>query len=495
METKNLPRLLYSSIVKNRNSVAFSFNSISYSYSQVAKRVAYIQSFLLNQKKSITTAGIIANQDFDTYCTIIACLLSGVTYIPIEPGHPDDRNNHIINQTNVKSIFCSDISDVSSTFKTLHKNRFVTIQLGEKEINDLHFSSSDNPAYILFTSGSTGVPKGVPINYQNLLAFVLNVDSMNLGITSQSKFLQVFDLTFDLSVFSYLVPLLYGSSVFHLPKSSLKYTQAIQLIENESITHILSVPSFVNYLKRYFNEINLPHVQNWLFCGEALKLDLVNLWQSCIPNANIYNVYGPTEATIFCTSYLCAKDSTKEMNGIVCIGKPFSGTKFELFDENHTLPSNENNGELFIAGLQLTSGYLNNESKNISAFSVYNGTNYYHSGDICIKDSDNDFFFTGRNDSQVKIQGYRVELGEIEYHASQFPHIDEAVVIAVRHEQQQILHLFYTSRQILSDSDISLFLGSKLPPYMIPTRFTRVPELPYNLNGKIDKLALQQLNA
>jgi len=285
------------------------------------------------------------------------------------------------------------MSVVTSTLNAKHETRFILLQQGEKHSTDLKLVHSKNPVYILFTSGSTGLPKGVPISTDNLLAFVNNVDAMHLGITPQSKFLQVFDLTFDLSVFSYLVPLLKGSSVILLAKSSIKYTHAIQLIEDENITHILTVPSFINYLRKYFGEISLPCVQHWLFCGEALKSDLVYAWQPCIPNATIHNVYGPTEATIFCSSFTCKPGSIKEMNGIICIGKPFAGTILELSDENGIPAVSNKSGELYIAGSQLTSGYVNNAEKKKIAFSKLNGNLYYHSGDICLKDADRNFFF------------------------------------------------------------------------------------------------------
>lgn len=487
-----LSKNLFKSLLKHRDNYAFVIEGRNYSYTQLSKRVAFLQSALLQNKNSAASIGIIANQDFETYSILLAALLSGITYVPIEPTHPDERNNHIVRISKVNDIFCSDFSTLSTEFKEANKLRFSQAENGEKESAELKVIHTDNPAYILFTSGSTGVPKGVPISLQNLSAFVDNVDGMLLDISEESRFLQVFELTFDLSVFSYLVPLLYGASVYLLPKTPFKQMAAIQLIEEHSITHVLSVPSFVGYLKPFFTKIQLTTLKNWLFCGEALRSDIVTEWQKCIQEATIYNVYGPTEATIFCSSYKCQRNGVKEYHGIVCIGKPFRDIEFGLFEGQVPANETEMNAELCISGSQLTTGYLDDPEKNKTAFFTFNENVYYRSGDLCRTDHAGDYFFSGRNDTQVKINGYRIEISELEYHAADFPGIDETVVIVTSNAKndQQVLNLVYTARSELSKDDIIGFLSKKIPAYMLPTNIYFVQNIPYNLNGKIDKKAL-----
>jgi len=490
----SLSQILYNSFQKFPDNVAFNIDGNSYTYSQLTQRVAVIQTVLFRNRNSTNAIGIIANQDFETYSTILAALLSGITYVPIEPTHPDERNNHIVRLAEVNMIFCSDVSSISEGFLELTKSRLFQLETGEKVVAELKVIQTDNPAYVLFTSGSTGVPKGVPISKQNLLAFANNVDDMNLNISQKSRFLQVFELTFDLSVFSYLVPLLYGASVFILPKSPFKQMASIQLIEEQKITHVLTVPSFAGYLKPFFAKIKLPSVTHWMFCGEALKAELVAKWQKCIPNASIYNVYGPTEATIFCTSYKCIPDKFKEYHGIVCIGKPFKDILFGLFEGNSPINELETNAELCISGSQLTTGYLDDPEKNKMAFFSYNQQVYYRSGDVCRLDKEEDYFFSGRNDTQVKINGYRVEISELEYHAGDFPGIIETIVIVTTNDKndQQILNLVYTASAELNTDEIVEFLSKKIPSYMLPEHVYHVKSIPYNLNGKIDKRALAE---
>ena len=178
----------------------------------------------------------------------------------------------------------------------------------------------------------------------------------------------MFDLTFDLSIMSYFIPLTIGASVYTVPFSGIKYTNIYQLLEEHDITFALMVPSIINQLKPYFDEIKLEKMRYSLFCGEALHEDITAMWSQCIPNAQIENVYGPTEATIFCTRYTFKKKgANKSVNGILSIGKPMKNNFCFILNNADSIAKVNEKGELCLAGEQLTAGYINNEEKNQEA--------------------------------------------------------------------------------------------------------------------------------
>jgi acyl-coenzyme A synthetase/AMP-(fatty) acid ligase len=166
-----------------------------------------------------------------------------------------------------------------------------------------------------------------------------------------------------------------------------------------------------------------------------------------------------------------------------------------LFNDNESEVDNAITGELLIGGAQLTTGYLNDAEKNKSAFLTIDAILYYHSGDLCRCDETGDYYFSGRNDSQVKINGYRVEISELEYHTRMIPGINESVVLVSENKKnnQLQLNLLYSSLSELAEDAINNFLSQRVPPYMLPSRIIHIDSIPYNLNGKIDKIKLKEL--
>lgn len=313
---------------------------------------------------------------------------------------------------------------------------------------------------------------------------------------STDRFLQMFHLTFDLSIMSAFVPLSIGASCHLVSGSPLQITKV--LAENK-ITVALMVPSVLFFLEKYFDEINLPDMRYSLFCGEALSLTAANGWRRCVQNARIFNVYGPTEATIFCTMYELPSDSHKTNchNGVVSIGRPMSGTQMHIL-QNDSLATNPGElGELCLSGDQVTNQYWQDAEKTNQAFvRIEKGSSeslVYRTGDIGFRREGN-FFFCGRKDQQIKIEGYRVELGEIEFHAKSAWGVGGvAVVISENEGRNSILHLFLESSEPLNPSRIAEYkskLSNRLPSYMVPQKIHQITALPLNANGKIDRKKL-----
>jgi non-ribosomal peptide synthetase component F len=331
----------------------------------------------------------------------------------------------------------------------------------------------------------------VPIGHGALRAFLDAFFALGHELGAGDRFLQMFDLTFDLSLMSYCVPLALGASVVTVPSDGIKYMEVYRLLEEQEITAALLVPSILAHLRPYLAEIHLPELRASLFCGEALYDDLVTEWAACAPNARVQNVYGPTEATIFCLAYDCDRGRPHKVeNGIVSIGRPMKHTRILIVDEALRPVAPGEKGELCLAGAQLTPGYWNNPEKNREAFFVHEGERYYRTGDLCVRDADGDVMYKGRLDHQVKIQGYRVELSEIEHHARAVTGCKHAAAVACPDAAgNTAVHLYLERFEGEIPAMLDLLRG-KLPPYMIPTRTTSLEALPLNANGKIDRPAL-----
>ncbi|MCK9426819.1 MAG: AMP-binding protein [Ignavibacteriaceae bacterium] len=483
---------------------AFCIDNTYYTYKQLALAVSKIRRQIEkdcsgNQK----LYGLIAfeSHDFYTYASIYGSLFAGVGYVPINPKNPLDRNNSVIQQAELTTILTSKLDDrVKELAEANHLHVIVTSELPEVKIDySLPNVSGEEIAYILFTSGSTGVPKGVPIQRKNVDAFIDAFFALGYKIDENDKFLQMFDLTFDFSVICYFAPLVTGSCIYPIPSEGIKYANVYITLEEHQITFACMVPSMITYLRPYFPEINLPELKYTLFCGEALYDDIAHEWLKCIPNGKIINAYGPTEATVFCLIYDFDPENgkSKTFNGAIAIGKEMENMKAIVINENKKLlPINEK-GELCLSGPQVTPGYWKNEEKNNESFFTLstNGEEeiFYRTGDLGLIDEEGDFLYCGRIDFQVKIQGFRVELGEIEHHVRNFTNLVNVAALPVQNNSGTTqLHLFLEN--YLGDlKELENYLASKIPTYMVPTSMSSLPLFPLNMNGKVDRKKLNEL--
>lgn len=437
----------------------------------------YIQDYQVSITESEGPIGVVLRNDFATYAALIVCWLSGKAYVPLNPDYPIQRLQDIIEASDLTRILDS---------QKIGLPQIKNIELITKQpFNSFRWKlitpeTNDN-AYILFTSGTTGKPKGVPITFNNLQAFFDGFFELGYALDSQDKFLQMFELTFDLSVMSFGVPTLLGAS-FYVPSQKLVKPLALyDTLDSENISFALMVPSAVEMLAPYADEMELPHLKVSQFCGEALKLSQVAIWANACPQTQIDNVYGPTEATIYCTRYTVPNDLTHclHKNGIVCIGKPMKTVSLALDDTQ----------ELCLGGDQTTKGYLHANEDQRSKFFKNDGIWFYKSGDIASFDGTN-YFCHGRSDDQIKIQGYRVELSEIEFAGTKILPETQNRCLAVETDKGWELHLvFDIEKNAIHNSEVN----KHLPDYMHIKEIHAVHPFPLNANGKVDKKALHAL--
>ena len=470
---------------------AFCINEQFYTYKQFGQAISKIRTDLQSEKFSSPNIGLVINDDLETYASIFALWLEGHSYVPLHPNWPLERCLDICEQVELKFI-------LDSSGETRYDKSIVlstgTLEYSSDNLEPRLAVSDDDLAYILFTSGSTGKAKGVQITRRNIATFMDSFWKTGIEINEEDRCLQCFDLSFDVSVQGYLVPLTKGACCFTVPHGQVKYVYASGLIEDHQLTFGAMAPSMLKYLKPYFDELDATSLKVCILTAEACPLNLIEDWHNCAINTEIYDFYGPTECTIYCTYYKLIKGGkNKSLNGIISIGKSMANCIGLILDENgNELPAGEK-GELCIAGDQVTAGYWKNEEKNQSSFFMKDGKRFYHTGDLCYKDEDGDIMYSGRLDHQAKIRGFRVEMGEIEFHAREFLKDKNVACLAFENSENLTEIAIFVESVRFDNTDLVTYMRGKMPSYMIPTKWIYVPVFPLNGNDKIDVVKLKAM--
>lgn len=518
---------------------AFYIQDEAYTYRQFGERISTIRETIRREAKGDEVIWGLAIQDnLDTYASIFALWMEGKCYVPLHPSWPSDRIVSIIDQIGCHNVIVTDgnaLTDINGQFAAINVSKIDSFDT--LEIDYWAEASEDDLAYILFTSGSTGVPKGVQLTRKNIAAFMDSFWKTGIEIDETDRCMQVFDLTFDVSVQSYLVALTRGACVYTVPYGQVKYLYAASLIQEQGITFGAMAPSMLTYLRPYFDEFDASSMKACILTAEACPVDLMEDWYKCAKNTEIYDFYGPTEATIYCTYYKLTRGGNNlSLNGIISIGKPMANVQAIIIDEEgnviprpgesvkcsaysvekesvkcraYSVEEGEiRKGELCVAGPQVTPGYWNNPEKNASSFfemelpaDPLHTTHYtlrnqrlrfYHTGDLCYWDESGNIMYSGRIDQQAKIQGFRVELGEIEYHAREYYNKDRRVMaIAFQNEKNLTEIAMFIESKEEDTKDLMAYMRSKMPVYMIPTRFIFLENFPLNKSEKVDRNALK----
>lgn len=356
-------------------------------------------------------------------------------------------------------------------------------------------------AHILFTSGSTGLPKGVTITHRNVAHFI-GWAQRYFGTKRGERISQHPPFHFDLSTFDIYCTLASGAEL-HLvpPELNLLPHKLVQFMREARLTQWFSVPSVLNLMAKYdvVTPGTLPDLQRVLWCGEAMPTPTLIHWMHRLPRARFTNLYGPTEATI-ASSYYTVSSCPQDPRQPIPIGTACDGERLLVLDENlRAVPPGET-GHLYIAGAGLSPGYWRDPDKTQAAFRNHRGedgseTRIYHTGDLARVGEDGLVYFLGRSDSQIKSRGYRIELGEIEAAANATGWLRECAVVAVQSDgfEGHAICCAYTPApgQDVTPARLRERLKSLLPAYMLPTHWRAFDALPKNPNGKIDRPALR----
>jgi amino acid adenylation domain-containing protein len=461
---------------------------------------------------------LLAHRSKTAYASILGILAAGKGYVPLNPKFPVERTRRMLDLSGCATLIVGtegfqhlpkllievnrpltlilpDLIEASGLSSDFPQHRFVPSKK-MADGNKFPFHPEVSPtdiAYLLFTSGSTGQPKGVPIAQSNVRSYLQYVCD-RYDVNETDRFSQEFDLTFDLSVHDMFVCWERGACLFSVPETSVM--APAKFIREHQLTMWFSVPSVIGVLARMrlLRPGSFPSLRYSLFCGEPLAASYAELWREAAPNSTLENLYGPTETTIAITHYRWNKNGSPEecVNGIVPIGWIFDGQRCSVTDaERKPVPAGIP-GELCLCGSQVTTGYWNEPEKTQEQFVRLPGAEeraWYRTGDMVRQDAKGSLYYLGRVDHQVKIRGYRVELQEIEAVLRRACDADQIVSVAwpVEHGSADGVVAFVAGVATLDVDRVLDYCSKFLPGYMVPRKIYLCDEMPLNANGKIDR--------
>ncbi|MFF1487774.1 AMP-binding protein [Streptomyces sp. NPDC058319] len=437
------------------------------------------------------TVGVLAGKTVTAYAGILGALYAGATVVPLHPDFPAARTRHMLELSGATAVIADE------------RGRAVLAGLGD-DLPALAVAEPDparaltgprtgtapaDTAYMLFTSGSTGRPKGVPISHGSTRHYFELLDA-RYDFTPDDVFSQTFDLNFDCAMFDLFCAWGSGATVDVTPQTA--YLDLPAHLAEHGVTVWFATPSAIS-LARRMNGLApgaLPGLRWSFFAGEALRAHDAADWQAAAPASTLENIYGPTELTVTITGHRWDPDTSPErcVNGLVPIGRVHEGHDHVLVDEEDRETPVE--GELLITGPQMSAGYLD-PADDTGRFVERAGRRWYRTGDRVRRLADGELVYLGRLDSQVQLQGWRVELAEVEHELRSCEGVEEVVAVGAQTPAGTELVVYYTGEPRPA-ARFARALRELLPKGMLPRHYEHLAEFPLNSNRKVDRKELTQ---
>ncbi|MEL6946091.1 MAG: AMP-binding protein [Pseudomonadota bacterium] len=492
----------------NPTALCLRFGKADISYGDFAGRAAALGEALKPLLKT-KRVGILGSRSLAAYIGIAGACWAGATYVPLNLKWPEERLIALMQDLQLDALVLdpNGAKRMSpAVVKAAPKHLFYdgTLEAAEttalpqtltktpsEALPDPAPRSADELAYIVFTSGSTGMPKGVMVTCETLQMYLAETRKWT-DFTPGDRIAEAHDVTFDLSVHNMFLTWEAGASLHVMSAIEMMGPQAF--IRRNDITVWMSVPTIVNTMRNagslkpgLFETLRLS-----VFCGEPLAMATVNAWAEAAPDSVIENIYGPTECTVVCTRQrLTNPPIVTEKRGILAIGDAYENFEITLRDADGAIVPDGETGEIVLKSPQLAAGYFNAPEQTAKAFRMVDGERHYFTGDLGMRDENGVFHHMGRSDNQVKLKGNRIELEEVEMHLRKASETELATVVAwpVIDGSAQGLVGFTTNTQ-MDEASIRAAMVKTLPEYMVPTRIDIRETLPRNINDKVDRKAL-----
>lgn len=485
---------LNQSLAECPDKVAFANEKEELTFREVAMQMGSIGTYLQEQGIYKEPVVVFMNKHPKTITAFFGVIAGGCFYVPIDEQMPAARINLILENVKPRLMICDNVTIQKTTaFETDAKavlyEEIAHTKVNAKALWDIHDKAIDtDPIYIVFTSGSTGIPKGVAACHRSVLDYIEQLSEV-LKFDRNTVFGNQTPLYFDACLKELYPTLKFGATTYLIPKGL--FMMPIKLVEflNEkkinTVCWVVSALTMISSLQT-FDTIVPKYLKTIAFGSEVFPIKQFNLWKTTLPEAEFVNLYGPTEGTGMCCYYRA--DRLFGEGESIPIGRPFKNTEILLLDENNHA---SDMGELCIRGTCVTLGYYNNPQKTNEAF-VQNPFNtaypelIYRTGDIAKRNEAGELVFVSRKDYQIKHMGHRIELGEIESNVNVLEGMQTCACVYSKTDEKIVL--FYVGEK--DKAALMKELRNKLPRYMLPNEVIQLESMLFTPNGKIDRKSL-----
>lgn len=482
LKDTNIVELIKEQAILNPNKIAIIYEDKKITYKKLDEESNKIANYLVENNLINETISLILKRTEKIFYCILGVLKSSNVYLPIDPEYPDERIKHIIKDSKTKVCIVDDDFEIKNKeIKHIKINEMLDREDIEFDKNKYINITMNKTAYIIYTSGTTNLPKGISVTHKNLLNYVYAFNE-EFKINSKDVVLQQFTYSFDAFVEEVYPALVFGATILVADKNKiLNLNKLAEYININNVTIISCAPLLLNELNKLDKT---PNVKTYISGGDILKKDY---FSNLILKSNVYNTYGPTEATVCSCYYKCNNLDAEK----IPIGKSILNYQnYIVSKDNQLLPKNII-GELVIGGNGVSNGYINNEDLNIEKFiitSFSEGKKVYKTGDLCKINETGNIEYYGRIDEEVKLKGFRVNINEIENIFINYPGITNCIIKVFEDKRKKASYMcvYYTGLSTISKSELIKYLVKFLPSYMIPEVYIHLDEIPLNISGKLD---------
>lgn len=490
---KNILQYLELSADKHPDKVVFTDSVKAMTYGECVENSKKIGTRLLELNHKRKPIAVLLDKTVESLSAFFGVVYSGNFYVVIDSQMPQDRIEKIFETLKPVALISDfahkDMAEQLHTHVYYYAEMILNTQINQDKLDVVRRQMIDtDPLYALFTSGSTGMPKGAIVSHRNVMNYA-SWYKETFDINENTQFGSQTPFYFSMSVSDVYSTILAGATLHIIPKSLFSFPiKLIEYMNEKKVNTIYWVPSALCIVAnlKVLNYLELEYVDKVLFAGEVMPTKQLNYWIEKMPNALFANLFGPTETTDICTYYIV--DRKFNDDEVLPIGKACNNCDVFLLDENDQEVKDNQEGELCARGSFLAMGYYNNDEKTKEAF-VQNPLNtaypeiIYRTGDLVKYNERGELIYITRKDFQIKHMGYRIELGEIEAAVNAIDKIQSSAVIF--DEKKDKIVLIYTGK--IDDKGIMEGISLKVPAYMRPNVIVKVKAMPYNQNGKIDR--------